>query len=201
MPLTPEQISQLKNQLKEQIKHLPESQKEEAEEQIESMSAEAIESMLKEQQASQKPIFRAVVAGEIPSKKIAETKEALAVLDIKPISKGHIIIIPKQAAKNTKEIPVKLFTLAKKLAKKIESKLKAKSAEIQTESKFGEIIINVIPIYDKPLSINSPRTDASEKELEELESILKEKQKAKIIKLKKTPKKTSSLHKLKRRIP
>ena len=34
MPLTPEQISQLRNQLSEQIKHLPEAQKKEAENQI-----------------------------------------------------------------------------------------------------------------------------------------------------------------------
>jgi len=201
MPLSPEQISQLRSQLKEQIKHLPEDQKKEAEKQIEEMSDEAIESMLEQQKTSQKPIFRAVIAGEITSKKIDENKEAIAVLDIKPISKGHIIIIPKQEVKKSKDLPTQAFTLAKKLAKKIENKLKSKSTEIQTEFKFGEIIINVIPIYDKPLNINSQRADASEKELNELESLLKVKQKAKVIKLQKTQKKTSPLPQLKRRIP
>ncbi len=201
MTLTPEQISQLKSQLKEQIKTLPEDQKKEAEKQIEEMSDEAIESMLEQQKTDPKnqAIFRAILAGEIPSKKIDENKQAMAVLDIRPLSKGHIIIIPKQAVKNGKDIPTQAFTLAKKIAKRIENKLKAKSVEIQTEFKFGEIIINLIPVYDKPVSLNSPRTESNEKELNELESMLKAKPKT--IKLTKTPKKTANLHQLKRRIP
>ncbi len=201
MPLTSEQIQQLKNQLREQIKNLPEDQRRTAEKQIEEMSAEALEEMLNQQKSAQKPIFRAVIAGEIPSKKIDENKSAIAVLDIKPISKGHIIIIPKKEVKSGKDLPAQAFTLAKKLAKKITEKLKAKSVEIQTEFKFGEIIINLIPIYDKPLNINSQKNEASEQELSELESILKIKQKQKTIKLQKTPKKTNNLPKLKRRIP
>jgi histidine triad (HIT) family protein len=41
-------------------------------------------------------IFSKIVAGEIPSYKIAEDAEFFAFLDINPVSKGHTLVIPKQ---------------------------------------------------------------------------------------------------------
>ncbi len=206
MPLTQEQARALKEQLLSQIQNLPEPQKSEAESQINSLSLEALELMLKQQGGQQQPqeIFRLIVSGEIPSSKIDENKEAIAVLEINPISKGHTIIIPKKAAKSSKELPTQAFTLAKKISKKLISTLKAKSSEIQTETKLGEAIINVIPIYDKPLNLNSPRTKASKDELESLESKLKVKKKLKIEKIKIESKKSENsdqILKLPRRIP
>jgi histidine triad (HIT) family protein len=40
-------------------------------------------------------IFSKIVSGEIPSFKIAETDEFLAFLDTFPITKGHVLVIPK----------------------------------------------------------------------------------------------------------
>ena len=196
MPLTPEQIKELKHQLSEQIKHLPEEQKKEAQKQIDARSPGALESMLKQQmakqksgQASQQEVFRSIISGDIPSKKLDENSAALAVLDIKPISKGHTVIIPKKQVTSPKNLPTSAFTLAKKIAKKITSKLHSTDVQIQTESKFGEIIINVIPIYDQPLTINSPRQDVKEEDLQALYNKLKKVEKPKVIRLKK-PKST-----------
>ena len=41
-------------------------------------------------------IFSKIVAGEIPSYKIAETENCYAFLDIMPLAKGHVLVIPKQ---------------------------------------------------------------------------------------------------------
>ena len=41
-------------------------------------------------------IFSKIVAGEIPSYKIAENDEFYAFLDIYPMSKGHTLVIPKK---------------------------------------------------------------------------------------------------------
>ena len=41
-------------------------------------------------------IFSKIVAGEIPSYKIAENEEFYAFLDINPIKKGHTLVIPKK---------------------------------------------------------------------------------------------------------
>ena len=41
-------------------------------------------------------IFSRIVAGEIPSYKIAEDDRYYAFLDINPLTKGHTLVIPKQ---------------------------------------------------------------------------------------------------------
>lgn len=41
-------------------------------------------------------IFSRIVAGEIPSHKVAEDEEFFAFLDINPVAKGHTLVIPKQ---------------------------------------------------------------------------------------------------------
>ena len=201
MSLTSEQVQQLKNQLKEQIKDIPEDKRIEAEKQIEEMSKDTIEEMFQHQKTLQKSIYRAIINEEIPSKKIDENEEAIAVLDIKPLSNGHVIIIPKKEVKDVKDLPAHTLALAKKIAKRIETKLNAKNVEIQTEFKFGEIIINIIPIYDKPLSLNSQRQEIPEPQLAELQTFLKSKHEEKSSIIEKESKKTSSLIQLKRRIP
>lgn len=40
-------------------------------------------------------IFSKIVAGEIPCYKIAETDKFFAFLDINPLVKGHVLVIPK----------------------------------------------------------------------------------------------------------
>ena len=52
-------------------------------------------------------------------------------------------------------------------------KLKAKNIKVAPELKFGEVIINLIPIYDKELSLESERSSPSEEELDSLEKELK----------------------------
>lgn len=41
-------------------------------------------------------IFSKIVAGEIPSYKIAEDEKFYAFLDISPVAKGHTLVIPKK---------------------------------------------------------------------------------------------------------
>jgi len=185
MALTKEQIKTLKDQLGEQIQHLPEDKKAEAQKQIDKMSDEAIETLLQQQQSQQQSqkIFRSIVSGEIPSRKIDENPHAIAVLSVKSISKGHTIIIPKKPVTDEKKLLKSTLTLAKKTAKKISSKLPTKDVQIQPEFLFGEVILHVIPIYDTPLNVNSPRKDASDEELSELEKTLKTIKKPKVIKI------------------
>ena len=40
-------------------------------------------------------IFSKIVAGEIPSYKVAEDENYYAFLDINPLAKGHTLVIPK----------------------------------------------------------------------------------------------------------
>ena len=40
-------------------------------------------------------LFSKIVNGEIPCYKVAESDEFLAFLDIQPLTKGHVLVIPK----------------------------------------------------------------------------------------------------------
>jgi histidine triad (HIT) family protein len=41
-------------------------------------------------------IFSKIIAGEIPSYKVAENESFLAFLDIQPLRRGHVLVIPKK---------------------------------------------------------------------------------------------------------
>jgi histidine triad (HIT) family protein len=41
-------------------------------------------------------IFSKIISGEIPSHKVAETLDYLAFLDIQPLTRGHVLVIPKK---------------------------------------------------------------------------------------------------------
>jgi histidine triad (HIT) family protein len=49
-------------------------------------------------------IFCKIAKGEIPSYKVYEDDDALAFLDIAPVSPGHTLVIPKKHYKNIEEI-------------------------------------------------------------------------------------------------
>lgn len=209
MAFTKEQMEEVKKQIFEQTKHLPEDRRKAIEAQIETMSPEQLELFVRQQTSTQKGqasgenkgIFRMIIDGDIPSKKIEENKESVAVISKRAISKGHVLIIPKKLARDSKEIPSSAFSMAKKISKKIISKLKASSTEIQTETAFGETIINIIPVYDKPVNINSPRYEVGDEEISELNNLLKFVKKPKVIKINKKPQSQANTPKLKMRIP
>ena len=209
MTLSPEEIAELKDQLREQVQTMPESQRKQAEAQIEAMSGEAIELMLHQQQerasgkdVENKTIFRMIIDKEVTSYIIDENPDALAVLDINPIAKGHTLVIPKNAASSTANIPAGAFALAKKIAQKIIVHLKATTTDIQTEKKFGEAILHILPSYNaKHSSLASPRQKGIPEELEKIASTLKIEEKPKIETLSKTPAPPIQTFQLQKKIP
>lgn len=50
-------------------------------------------------------IFCKIVKGDIPCQKIAENKDFLAFLDIKPFAIGHTLVIPKKHYRWTYNVP------------------------------------------------------------------------------------------------
>ena len=207
MTLTPEEVDEIKSQLREQVQHLPEQQKQSALLQIEQMSPQAVESLVEQQRqrnaspGPEKTIFRMIISGEVPSTNIDENDFALAVLDINPLSNGHILIIPKTAVKEEKDFPRMIIKLANKMAKRLSSKLKAKTVDIKTESKFGEVVLNVIPSYDSIITLQSPRSKALMEELESLAKKLSTKKTIQVIRIQKKTLKSNQVFHLPRRIP
>jgi len=54
-------------------------------------------------------IFCKIVAGEIPAAKIYEDDRALAIMDIMPLNRGHLLVIPKDHYGNILEIDPDLY--------------------------------------------------------------------------------------------
>ncbi|MEY2938595.1 MAG: hypothetical protein RL062_1184 [Bacteroidota bacterium] len=69
-------------------------------------------------------IFSRIVAGEIPCYKVAEDDNYLAFLDIQPVAKGHILVIPKREEDKLWNLQdeeyLGLMLFAKRIANKME---------------------------------------------------------------------------------
>ena len=68
-------------------------------------------------------IFSRIIAGEIPSYKIAESDKFFAFLDINPMAKGHTLVVPKQETDLIFDIEKEdfknLWSFAQDVAKKL----------------------------------------------------------------------------------
>src|SRR5512143_2635106 len=69
-------------------------------------------------------IFSKIIAGEIPSYKIAENEKFFAFLDIFPLREGHTLVVPKTEIDNLFDLPdeylKEMLVFAKPIAKAIE---------------------------------------------------------------------------------
>ena len=72
-------------------------------------------------------IFSKIIAGEIPCYKIAESEDYFAFLDIRPLSKGHTLVVPKREIDRLFDLPEKefnsLWSFAQNVAKAIEGEI------------------------------------------------------------------------------
>ena len=69
-------------------------------------------------------IFSKIIAGEIPSYKIAENEKFFAFLDIFPLREGHVLVVPKTEVDKFFDLPdeflSEMLLFAKPIAKAIE---------------------------------------------------------------------------------
>jgi len=69
-------------------------------------------------------VFSKIISGDIPSYKIAENENFLAFLDVYPLVKGHVLVVPKTQVDNLFDLPEKylseILLFAKPVAKAIE---------------------------------------------------------------------------------
>ena len=179
--LSPKQTAELKKQIISQIDaNFPADKKDFAKQQIESMNENEFEEFLKqnhlikESQDSQEQqcIFCSIIKGKIESYQIDENRDAVAILEINPISKAHVLIIPKEHL-NSEQMPEAVLTLAKKISQKIKKQFEPKEIILYSSTLFEHSIINVLPIY-KEENQNSERKKLKPEELEKIQEQLKE---------------------------
>lgn len=191
MTLTSEQVAKVKEQLLEQIEqNFPSESKASAREQISAMNSQELEEFLVqnkllnfsegEENTESRCIMCMVVAGKVKSYKLEENEEALVTLEIKPISKGHTLVIPKKHIKNSQEIPKSIFEFAEKISAKLENALEPKQVIVYTTNVLGHELINILPIYN----IETPESERTSPSPDQLEQTQKE-----ILEFKEKPKK------------
>lgn len=97
-------------------------------------------------------IFCRIIKGEIPSFKIYEDKNYLAVLDISQFTRGHTILIPKKHIQFIWEIPGggEYFTIAQKIA----NHFRSLGYPYVDSLSFGRLVphahLHLVPHKDQP---------------------------------------------------
>ena len=81
-------------------------------------------------------IFSKIIAGQIPSYKIAENDKFFAFLDISPVQKGHTLVVPKIEVDKIFDVPdeylSELLVFAKPIAHAIEKSFDCNRVSIVT---------------------------------------------------------------------
>jgi len=119
-------------------------------------------------------IFSRIVAGEIPSYKVAENDKFYAFLDINPLVKGHTLVIPKQEVDYIFDLSdedlAEMQVFAKKVAAAIKSAfpcLKVGQAVIGLEVPHAHI--HLIPIQkESDMLFSNPKLKLSAEEFKEI---------------------------------
>jgi histidine triad (HIT) family protein len=79
-------------------------------------------------------IFSKIIAGEIPCYKVQENERFLAFLDIQPLRKGHVLVIPKVEVDNIFDIEDELLgemmIFSKSVAKRIRQNFDCKKVGV-----------------------------------------------------------------------
>lgn len=81
-----------------------EEQRKQWEEKLKNMSPEELQELQRQQ-----CIFCQIIAGKVPSKKVYEDGTCLAILDINPAVKGHILLLPKEHYAIMPQVPEKVL--------------------------------------------------------------------------------------------
>lgn len=189
MPLTPDEAQKIKDHLLTQLDNFPEDKRSQIKEQINSMTTEQVEAFVKQNNLTHlgnQCIFCSIVAKKTPSFKIAEDSQAIAILELNPLSKGHALIVPKE---HTEKAPDSIDNLAQEISRKLKQKFSPQEIKINEIKIMDHALLEVIPIYGD----EKERHQASEEELETLQKEI----------LKKSPIKTEKPEpkKIKEKIP
>ncbi|MEM4396534.1 MAG: HIT family protein [Candidatus Woesearchaeota archaeon] len=118
-------------------------------------------------------IFCGIANNTVQSFKVLQASEFVAVLDINPASRGHLMLIPKRHVarfEELNEIELKeLSYLIEYLTKKMKDVLKCTGFQIYNAigqlagQRIDHLLIHVIPVYDKiPLVFKFNEYDVNE---------------------------------------
>lgn len=103
-------------------------------------------------------IFAKILRGEMPSHKVYENEDFMAILDVMPQAPGHTLVIPKAPSRNLldadPEVLARLLPFVQRMARAVKSAFKADGVTINqfNEHAGGQTVyhlhVHVIPRHD-----------------------------------------------------
>jgi histidine triad (HIT) family protein len=98
-------------------------------------------------------LFCSIVSGEVPSFTVASTDECVAFLDIRPVFKGHVLVVPREHVVTLADLPAPLlepfFGFAQRLSVAAEKGLGAGGSFVAINNKVSQSVahlhVHVVP--------------------------------------------------------
>jgi len=119
-------------------------------------------------------IFSKIIAGEIPSYKIAENEKFFAFLDIFPLREGHVLVVPKTEVDNLFDLPTEylqeMLVFAQPIAKAIERSFRCNRCGITVIGlEVPHAHMHLIPINSSnDLNFTQSKPKASDEDLKKV---------------------------------
>ena len=119
-------------------------------------------------------IFSKIVAGEIPSYKIAEDENYYAFLDIFPLAKGHTLVIPKKEVDYLFDLDDETYlglqAFAKKIAYALDKAVPCKRVGVAVLGlEVPHAHIHLVPMNSEAdINFKNPKLKLSPEEFEEI---------------------------------
>lgn len=120
-------------------------------------------------------IFTKIINGEIPSYKIAENDQFIAFLDVFPLVKGHVLVVPKIEIDKIFDLPSEylsgMLTFAQPIAKSIEKSFDCKRCGISVVGlEVPHAHMHLVPINTaNDLNFTQPKIKVEKEEMEEIQ--------------------------------
>jgi len=124
-------------------------------------------------------IFTKIIAGEIPSHKIAENESCYSFLDIFPLQKGHCLIVPNREVDYIFDLEddelAELMTFAKKVAKAIKAAFPCDRVGVTVIGlEVPHAHIHLIPINaESDMNFAQPKLKLEDQELADIAAKIK----------------------------
>ncbi len=125
-------------------------------------------------------IFSKILSGEIPAHKVLEDDKHLAFLDVFPLQKGHVLVIPKEEIDYIYDMEDnalgELMTFSKKVAKKIKVAFPCPKVGIAVVGlEVAHAHIHLIPIHSVgDMNFQKEKLSLSKEEFESIASRIRE---------------------------
>ena len=123
-------------------------------------------------------IFSKIIQGEIPSYKIAESEKYFAFLDIFPLHRGHVLVVPKVEVDKIFDVPDEylneLIAFAKPIAKAIENSFPCNRVSMVTVGlEVPHAHVHLIPINAaNDINFANPKLQLTSEEFQQIQELI-----------------------------